>query len=159
MARDKVQTPETMQHAQHGGRRHGEILVARRYLEHGFLDAAMRIFERNAALVTQADWTPLVERLLERGRMAEAIHVCRMGDLPLPRQQLLAFGDRQLRRRDLAGAIHYYELANADRERWSALVDVLSRLPDGELQAIAIAERHLVTGAQPAASPPLAASA
>src|SRR5438445_734968 len=33
-----------------------EVLVGRRYLERSFLDAAMRLFVRNAELVTAADW-------------------------------------------------------------------------------------------------------
>src|SRR5262245_9168964 len=37
-----------------------EIVVARRYLGHGFVDAAVRIFSRRAANVTAADWQQLV---------------------------------------------------------------------------------------------------
>src|SRR5437773_3120564 len=48
-----------------------EVLVGRRYLERGFLDAAMRLFVRNAELVTAADWTSLGEHLLERNRIPE----------------------------------------------------------------------------------------
>ena len=96
------------------GRPHGEVEVARRYHNHGFLDAAKRIFGRHVGHVTAADWTQLVERLLERGRIAEAVEVCRTADLALPRQELLTLGDRHLRRKDVDGAIHYYELAEAD---------------------------------------------
>src|SRR5436190_1123515 len=49
-----------------------EVLVGRRYLERGFLDAAMRLFVRNAELVTAVDWTNLAERLLERNRIPDA---------------------------------------------------------------------------------------
>jgi hypothetical protein len=131
-------------------RAHSEVLVGRRYLEHGFLDAAMRIFGRNAEWVAGADWEALVERLLERGRVAEAVRACAMGGLPLPRTKLLALGDRDLRRKDVLGAIHYYELADADQARWTALVDVLTRLPGYELQAVEIAGRHLLSSAESA---------
>lgn len=119
-------------------------MVARRYLAHGFLDAAMRIFERNVAQVTADDWRLLVDRLLERGRIAAAVRVCQAGGVPLPREELLALGDRQLRCKDVDGAIRYYELADADHERWAGLVDVLTRFPGRELQAMAVADRHLV---------------
>ena len=121
-----------------------DLAVARRYLEHGFLDAAIRLLVRNAADVTPADWDRLAGRLMERGRVADAVSICQTGGVPLPRQELLARGDRQLRRKDFDGAIHFYELAEADRGRWSHLVDVLTGLPDRELRALAIAERHLV---------------
>jgi hypothetical protein len=127
-----------------------EIVVARRYLDHGFVDAAMRMFARRAANVTAADWQQLVARLLERGRVNDAVDMCRLGDIPLPRQELLTLGDRQLRRKDIDGAIHHYELAGADRERWSALVDVLTRLPGRELHALEMAERHLLASEKPA---------
>ena len=129
-----------------------EIVVARRYLDHGFVDAAMRMFTRRAANVTAADWQQLVVRLLERGRVNDAVDICRLGDIPLPRQELLTLGDRQLRRKDIDGAIHHYELAGADRERWSALVDVLTRLPGRELHALEMAERHLLVSKEPAAA-------
>ena len=126
-----------------------EIGVARRYLDHGFVDAAMRIFTRRASQVAAADWQQLVARLLERGRVNDAVDVCRLGDIPLPRQELLTLGDRQLRRKDVDGAIHYYELAGADLERWSALVDVLTRLPGRELHALEMAGRHLLANEEP----------
>jgi hypothetical protein len=127
-----------------------EVVVARRYLEHGFVDAAMRIFARRAPQVTADDWQQLVTRLLERGRVNDAVDVCRLGDIPLPRQELLTLGDRQLRRKDVDGAIHYYELAGADLGRWSALVDVLTRLPGRELHAVEMAGRHLLATEEPA---------
>ena len=129
-----------------------EVVVARRYLDHGFVDAAMRIFARRAPQVAADDWQQLVTRLLERGRVNDAVDVCRLGDVPLPRQELLTLGDRQLRRKDIDGAIHHYELAGADRERWSALVDVLTRLPGRELHAMEMAERHLLADEAPAAA-------
>ena len=46
-----------------------------------------------------------------------------------------------------------YELAGADRERWTRLVDVLTAIPDRERQAIEIVDRHLGGEAQP--EPPL----
>ena len=127
-----------------------EIVVARRYLDHGFVDASMRIFARRAANVTAADWQQLVSRLLERGRVNDAVDIRRLGEIPLPRQELLTLGDRQLRRKDVNLAIHYYELAEADHERWSALVDVLTRLPGRELHALEMAERHLLADEKPA---------
>ena len=36
-----------------------EVLVGRRYLERGFLDAAMKLFVRNAELVPASDWSRL----------------------------------------------------------------------------------------------------
>jgi hypothetical protein len=127
-----------------------ELLVARRYLDHGFLDAAMRIFGRRAAHVRREDWNRLVERLLERGRLTDAVAVCQTGGVPLPREQLLTFGDRELRRKDVDSAIHYYELAEANAERWAALLDVLTRLPGREFQAREVAQRHLLTAEEPA---------
>jgi len=133
--------------------------VARRYLGHGFLDAALRLFARNPAQVRAEDWRRLVERLCERGRIDAAVHVCRLGGVPLPRAALLAAGDRHLRLKDLDRAIHYYELAGADRERWSALVDVLTRLPGRELNALAIAARYVAEAEAPEPPPRRAASA
>lgn len=119
-------------------------MVARRYLDHGFLDAARRIFERNVGIATADDWTRLVERLLERGRIPDAVQACQTGDVPLPRERLLDLGDRQLLRRDVQSALRYYELADANAERWAGLVDLLTRLPGHELHATEVAERHLV---------------
>jgi hypothetical protein len=129
-----------------------ELLVARRYLDHGFLDAAMRLFARHAAQVPADDWRRLVDRLLERQRMPEAIRACRLGRVPLPRAELLALGDRHLRLKDVDAAIHYYQLADADHPRWAGLVDVLTGLPGRELQAVELAERHLVSKAARAAA-------
>ena len=95
-----------------------EVLVGRRYLERGFLDAAMRLFVRNAELVTAADWASLAERLLERNRIPDAVRVCELGGVPLPRERMLVAADASLRRKDVDGAMRLYELAGADRERW-----------------------------------------
>jgi hypothetical protein len=121
-----------------------EVLVGRRYLEHGFLDAAMRLFARNKPQVMAVDWTRLAEALMERDRIGEVVRVCAMGGVPLPREQLLARGDGHLRRKDVDEAIYFYELADADRDRWSRLVDALTTLPDRDLRAIDIAERYLI---------------
>jgi len=126
-----------------------EVLVGRRYLERGFLDAAMRLFVRNAELVMAADWASLAERLLERNRIPDAVRVCELGGVPLPRERMLVAADASLRRKDVDGAMRLYELAGADRERWGKLVDVLTALPDRERQAIEIVERHL--GPEPGA--------
>jgi hypothetical protein len=137
-------------------RAHSEVVVGRRYVEHGFLDAALRIFSRRTALVTEQDWSGLMDGLLERGRVTDAVAVCQMGNLPFPREQLLELGDRAVKRRDIESALHYYELVGADRERWSAFVDVLVRLPGRELQAMEVTQRHLL---EDPSSLPLAASA
>jgi hypothetical protein len=120
-----------------------EVLVGRRYVERGFLDAAMRLFVRNAALVTTADWTRLADRLLERNRIADVVRICELGSVPLPRDRMLTAADALLKRKDVDGAVRLYELAGADRERWAKLVDILTALPDRERQAVEIAERHL----------------
>jgi hypothetical protein len=132
-------------------RARAEIVVARRYLEHGFVDATMRIFGRRASQVAADDWKRLVAQLLERGRVTDAVDVCQRGGIPLPTHELLTLGDRELRRKDVDAAIHYYELAGADAARWSALVDVLIRLPGRELQATEVTQRHLL----PAETPPV----
>src|SRR5581483_9700766 len=100
-----------------------EVLVGRRYLERGFLDKAMKLFVRNAALVEPADWALLADRLMERDRVLDA-------------------------------AIRLYEMAGADRERWARVVDVLTAMPDRELLAIGIAERHLAEPEVEAVAPP-----
>jgi hypothetical protein len=141
----------------HNGRSRSEVAVARRYLEHGFLDVAMRIFTRNVPQVSTDDWQLLVDRLLERGRTAEAVETCSKGGIPLPRRELLELGDDRLHARDVDGAMHYYEVAGADQQRWSDLLDLLVRLPARELQAVAVAERHLVPAS--VGPMPLAASA
>jgi len=133
-------------------RAHSEIIVARRYLAHGFLDAAMRLFGRNVRHVTANDWTLLAHHLLQDGRVDAAVRVCELGGLPLPRRELLALGDRYLRLKDTDSAIHYYELADADHERWSGLVDVLTRFPGRERRAIAVVQRHILAARAPAPS-------
>jgi hypothetical protein len=120
-----------------------EVLVGRRYLERGFLDAAMRLFVRNAGLVVAEDWTHLADRLVDRNRIADAVRVCELGAVPLPRERLLAAADGFLRRKDVDAALRLYELVGAERERWARLVDVLTGIPERERQAIEIAERHL----------------
>ena len=130
-----------------------EVLVGRRYLERGFLDAAMRLFVRNAELVTQADCTHLAERLLERNRVPDAVRVCELGSVPLPRERLLVVADGFLKRKDIDAAVRLYELVGADRERWTRLVDVLTSLPDRARQAVEIVGRHL--GPEPTPEPPV----
>jgi len=130
-----------------------EVLVGRRYLDRGFLDAAMRLFVKNAELVTAADWTRLAERLLERNRIPDAVRVCELGAVPLPRERLLAAADACLKRKDVDGTMRLYELGGADRERWTRLVDVLTSLPDRARQAIEVVERHLSSDPQP--EPPI----
>src|ERR1051325_3080101 len=120
-----------------------EVLVARRYLERGFLDAAMRLLVRNAELVVGTDWHRLAERLLERNRIPDAVRVCELGGVPLPRERLLVAADACLKRKDIDGALRLYELVGADRERWTPLVDVMTGLPERARQAVEIAERHL----------------
>ena len=134
-----------------------EVLVGRRYLERGFLDAAMKLFVRNAELVTPADWTHLADRLMERNRIPDVVRICELGGVPLPRERMLLAGDGSLRRKDVDGAIRLYELADADRERWTHLVDVLTSLPDRERQAVEIVERHLApeASAEAASAPRL----
>jgi len=128
-----------------------EVLVGRRYLERGFLDAAMRLFVRNAELVTQPDWSHLAERLLDRNRIPDVVRVCELGGVPLPRERMLAAADASLKRKDVDGAMRLYELAGADRDRWTRLLDVLTGIPGRERLAIEIVERHL--GGQPGSGP------
>ena len=123
---------------------HSTVLIGRRYLEHGFLEVAMRLFVRNPALVEKRDWTRLVERLMERHRIVDAMRVCEIGGVPVPCAQLLALGDGHLRRKDFEEAIRLYELGDAGRERWARVVDLLTARPDQERRAIALAARHLV---------------
>lgn len=125
-----------------------EVLVGQRYLERGFLDAAMRLFVRNAEVVDPADWSRLSDRLMERNRVQDVVRVCELGGVPLPRERMLSMADGCLRRKDVDGAIRLYELGEADRERWARLVDVLTGLPERTRQAIEVAERHL--GPEPA---------
>ncbi len=123
------------------------VLVARRYVERGFLDAAMRLFAQNPAAVDAGDWIDLAEKMIERDRIDDAVRVCETGGVPLPRERLLALGDRCLDRRDANQAIHFYEKATADEARWSRVVDLLTNSPDQELLAIELAERHLISKA------------
>lgn len=125
-----------------------EVLVGRRYLERGFLDAAMKLFVRNAELVTPADWGRLGERLMERNRIPDVVRICELGGVPLPRERMLAAGDAALKRKDVDGALRLFELAGADRDRWTRLVDVMTSLPDRARQAVEIVERHLGTEVQ-----------
>lgn len=122
-----------------------QVLIARRYLERGFLDTAMRLMVRNAADVETRDWTLLVERLMERGRIVDVVQVCALGGVELPREQLLAIGDARLRARDFDGAKLLFEIAEADTARWERFVDVLTSLPGQERLAVQLAERHLVS--------------
>lgn len=128
-----------------------EVLVGRRYLERGFLDAALKLLVRNAEHVTREDWTLLAERLMDRNRVADVVSVCALGNIPLPRQRLLELGDAYLQRRSVDAAIHVYELAEADRDRWLRTLDVLTGFPERQRQAVAIVERHLGDQAEDAA--------
>jgi hypothetical protein len=130
-----------------------EVLVGRRYLARGFLDAAMKLFVRNAEHVGAGDWSSLAERLMERNRVSDVVHVCEVGSVPLPRERLLSLADGHLKRKDLDGAVRLYELAEADRERWARLVDVMSGIPERERMAIRLAERHLHVEAEPESIP------
>ena len=120
-----------------------EVLVGRRYLERGFLDAAMKLFVRNIGEVTATDWNALVDRLMERNRVTDVVTVCGLASIPLPRERMLDLGDRALRRRDVDAALRFYELGKADRERWSMMLDVLTTYPDRERQAVEVVARHL----------------
>jgi hypothetical protein len=128
-----------------------EVLVGRRYLDRGFLDAAMKLFVRNAELVSPADWSRLAERLMERNRIPDVVRISELGGVPLPRERMLAAGDAFLKRKDVDGAIRLFELAGADRDRWTRLVDLMTMLPDRERQAVEIVERHLAPEAPPEA--------
>jgi hypothetical protein len=122
------------------------VLVARRYVEHGFLDAAMRLFIQNPAVVAPQDWTGLAEKMIERDRIMDAVRVCDIGGVPPPRERLLQLGDHYLDRKDTDRAIRFFEIANADQERWSRVVDVLTTSPGQELRAVQLAERYLIAG-------------
>jgi len=120
-----------------------EVLVARRYLERGFLDTAMELFVRHAPTVDRSDWLRLADGLMDRLRIADVVRICALGEIPLPRERILALGDARLRRRDLDGAKALYELADADVARWQRFVDVLTAMPGRARLAISIAERYL----------------
>src|SRR5262245_64290942 len=121
-----------------------QVLIGRRYLERGFLDAALSLFERHPSGVESSDWSRLAERLMDRQRVADAVRVCELGEVELPRERLLALGDRARQRRDLDGAIRFYELGAADRERWAEVVTLLTGRPERAQRAIELAARHLV---------------
>jgi len=131
-----------------------EVVVGRRYLERGFFDAAIKLFTRNAEIVQPADWNRLAERLLERNRIADVVRICELGNVPLPRDRMLAAGDGYLRRKDVDGALRLYELCNADRDRWTALLDALTSLPDRQRQAVEVVERHLTPEPKPEETAP-----
>ena len=121
-----------------------QVLVGQRYLEQGFLDTALRLFVRNAALVPAQQWTALAERLMERNRITDVVQVCTLGGIPLPRERFLALGDDYARRKNFEEAIRFYELAEADRERWAHMVDLLTTRPDQQRRAIELTDRYLV---------------
>lgn len=134
------------------------LLIARRYLERGFLDTAMDLLVRNASVAEADDWLRLSEALLERQRIADVVRVCEMGGVPLPRERLLALGDARLQGRDLDGAKLLYETADADLGRWERFLDVVTACPSRQRLAIAVAERHIVGGAGATAREELRAS-
>lgn len=121
-----------------------EVLIGQRYLDKGFLDDAFLLFQRNAEKVTPQDWARLRDALMKRGRAEEAVQVCRLGQVDLPRQELLERGDRCLDHRDVSMAIYFYELAKADQEKWSQVVDALVKIPGWMRRAWSIADKHLV---------------
>jgi len=129
-------------------RTRSELYVARRYLDHGFVDTAMSLFLRNAAHARREDWKRLVGRLMAQGRIIDAVDICERNGLPLPRTEILALGDGLLRRKAVEGAMHWYEVAGADSERWDRVLDVLTALPGHELQALAVAKRYLGAAAE-----------
>jgi hypothetical protein len=131
------------------------VLVGRRYIEHGFLDAAMRLFFQNPGVVEPQYWMDLADKMLERNRIDDAVRVCVVGGVPLPRERLLALGDQCLKRRDTDRAIQFYQTGTADQERWSRVMDVLTSSPGQELRAIELAERYLVSNAPPGDTPPV----
>ena len=120
-----------------------EVFLGRRYLAKGFLDDAVRIFMQHADTVGPDDWTALRDRLLERGRIADVIAICKAGKIPIPREELLDLGDQYLARADVDRAIDLYELIEADQARWERVVDRLIEMPDRFQQARSIATRHL----------------
>lgn len=128
-----------------------EVLVGRRYLERGFLDAALKLLVRNAEHVAREDWVLLAERLMDRNRVSDVVTICELGSVPLPRQRLLELGDSYLQRRAVDSAIRIFELAEADQDRWLRTLDVLTGLPERQRQAISIVERHLNDSADEAA--------
>ncbi len=120
-----------------------EIFLGRRFLAKGFLDDAMRVFMQHADTVSPEDWSALRDRLMERGRIADVVTVCRTGKIPIPREELLELGDQYLARADVDRAIDLYELIEADQARWERVVDRLIEMPDRFQQARSITARHL----------------
>ena len=120
-----------------------EVFLARRYLAKGFMDDALRIFMQHVDTVPAEDWTTLRDRLLERGRIADVVTVCRVGKIAIPREELLQLGDQYLARADVDRAIDLYGLIEADQARWEQVVDRLIEMPDRFQQARSIAARHL----------------
>lgn len=80
---------------------------------------------------------------MERNRLQDVVRVCELGSVPLPREKMLVLADAALRRKDVDGAMRLYELADAGRDRWAMVLDVLTALPDRERQAVEVVERHL----------------
>jgi hypothetical protein len=128
--------------------RESEVVVGRRYLDRGFVDSALKLFVRNADLVSPGDWTALAQNLMERLRIPDVVRVCELGGVPLPRERMLEMADARLKRKDVDTAMRLYELADADRERWARMVDVLAALPNRERQAVEVAARHLPAAAE-----------
>ncbi len=126
-----------------------EIFLGRRFLAKGFLDDAMRVFMQHGDTVPPEDWTALRDRLMERGRIADVVTICRAGKIPIPREELLEMGDQYLARADVDRAIDLYELIEADQARWERVVDRLIEMPDRFQQARSITARHLSGGPKP----------
>ncbi|MBP1688226.1 MAG: hypothetical protein H6Q33_4369 [Deltaproteobacteria bacterium] len=120
-----------------------EVFLGRRYLAKGFVEDAMRVFLQHPDSVATEDWQRLRDGLLERGRITDAVSVCRLGKIPVPQQQLLELGDEYLRRGEIDRAIDIYDLVEADRDRWERVVDRLIEYPDRQQQARSIATRYL----------------
>ena len=129
-----------------------DVLVGRRYLTRGYLDQALELFTRNADTVATADWSLLRDRLLDRGRIQDMVRVCELGHVQIPSDQLMVRGDKALKTKDIDLAIDLFELAEAGRDRWEKVVDVLIEMPDRKRQAVAIADRYLVDHTEVAAS-------
>ena len=77
----------------------------------------MRLFVKNAELVTAADWTRLAERLLERNRIPDAVRVCELGAVPLPR---VFFGETPA---ELEG--HMHDIARSEKLALGVLCTVM----------------------------------
>ncbi len=120
-----------------------EMFLGRRLLANGFFDDALRVFMQHADTVPPEDWILLRDRLMERGRIADVIGVCRTGNIPIPREELLEIGDQYLARADVDHAIDLYEVIDADQARWERVVDRLIERPGRFQQARAITARHL----------------